>query len=108
MPGAETAYQENVPDNPADWERMIRDFAKQGYDVVFTTSVGFIDATINVVEDFPETPFVHISGCKTAENVGTGFGKQEEPRYVAGMISGRMTESGAIGYVAAFPIPEVM
>ena len=108
LPNVETAYQENVPDNPADSERVIRDFAQKGYDLIFTTSFGFMDATINVAEDFPETIFIHISGYRTAPNVGTAFGKQEEPRYVAGMISGEMTQSNIIGYVAAFPIPEVI
>jgi basic membrane protein A len=108
VPGVETAYQENVPDNPADSERVIRDFAQKGYNVIFTTSFGFMDATINVAKDFPETTFIHISGYKTAENVSTGFGKQEEPRYVCGLISGEMTKSNQIGYVAAFPIPEVI
>lgn len=104
----ETAYQENVPDNPADSERVIREFAEDGYDLIFTTSFGFMDATINVAKDFPETTFIHISGYKTEKNVGTGFGKQEEPRYVCGLISGEMTKTNVIGYVAAFPIPEVI
>jgi basic membrane protein A len=67
-----------------------------------------MDATINVAKDFPETVFINITGYKTAENVGTGFGKQEEPRYVCGMLSGAMTKSNMIGYVASFPIPEVI
>jgi len=108
IPEAETAYQENVSENPADSERVIRGFAEAGYDVIFTTSFGFMDATLNVAADFPEATFIHISGYKTAPNVGTGFGKQEEPRYVSGILSGRMTTSNVIGYVAAFPIPEVI
>ena len=108
LPNVETAYQENVPENPADAERVIRDFAQQGYQVIFTTSFGYMEPTLNVAKDFPETVFVHISGYKTAENVGTGFGKIEEPRYVAGQIAGEMTESNQLGYVAAYPIPEVI
>ena len=108
IPNAETAYQENVPENAADAERVIRGFAEDGYDLIFTTSFGFMEPTITVARSFPETAFIHISGYKTAENVGTGFGKQEEPRYVCGIISGGMTKSNTIGYVAAFPIPEVI
>jgi basic membrane protein A and related proteins len=104
----ETAYLESVPENPADAERVIRDFAQQGFDLVFATSYGYMDPTINVAADFPDTEFVHISGFKRAENVSTAFGKIEEPRYVAGMLAGRKTESNRIGYVAAFPIPEVI
>ena len=108
LPNVETSYQEAVPENAADAERVIRDFAQQGNRVVFTTSFGYMDPTINVAEDFPETTFVHISGFKTAENVATGFGKIEEPRYVSGLIAGRMTTANRLGYVAAFPIPEVI
>jgi basic membrane protein A and related proteins len=108
IPNVETAYQENVPENPADAERVIRQFAQDGYDVIFTTSFGYMDPTINVAQNFPDTTFIHISGFKTADNVGTGFGKIEEPRFVSGQLAGMMTESNQIGYVAAFPIPEVI
>jgi basic membrane protein A len=108
LPNVETGYQENVPENPADAERVIRQFAQDGYDVIFTTSFGYMDPTINVAKDFPDTTFIHISGFKTAENVGTGFGKIEEPRFVSGQLAGAMTETNQIGYVAAFPIPEVI
>jgi basic membrane protein A len=108
LPNVETGYQETVPENPADAERVIRQFAQDGYDVIFTTSFGYMDPTINVAQDFPDTTFIHISGFKTAENVGTGFGKIEEPRFVSGQLAGAMTESNQIGYVAAFPIPEVI
>jgi basic membrane protein A len=108
LPNVDTAYQENVPENPADAERVIRNFAQAGYDIIFTTSFGYMDPTINVARDFPDTVFIHISGYKTADNVGTAFGKIEEPRYVSGLIAGEMTESNVIGYVAAFPIPEVI
>jgi basic membrane protein A len=108
IPNVETAYQESVPENPADAERVIRDFAQKGYKVIFTTSFGYMDPTINVAKDFPDVQFIHISGYKTAENVSTAFGKIEEPRYVSGTIAGKMTTSNQIGYVAAFPIPEVI
>jgi basic membrane protein A len=108
LPNVETSFQESVPENPADAERVIRQFAEDGNKVIFTTSFGYMDPTINVAKDFPDTVFIHISGFKTADNVGTGFGKIEEPRYVSGQIAGAMTESNQIGYVAAFPIPEVI
>ena len=109
LPNVETGYQENVPENPADAERVIRQFAQDGYKVIFTTSFGYMDPTINVAKDFPDTTFSFTSpGYKTADNVGTGFGKIEEPRYVSGQLAGKMTKSNQLGYVAAFPIPEVI
>ncbi len=103
----ETAYIENVPEGP-DAERVIRDFAQKGYKLIITTSFGFMDPTITVAKEFPDVWFVHISGYKTAANVSTVFGKIEEPRYVSGLVAGKMTKSNKLGYVAAFPIPEVV
>ena len=105
--GVETAYIENVPEGP-DAERVIRDFAQKGYDLIFTTSFGFMDPTIAVAKEFPDTWFVHISGYKTGDNVSTVFGGIEEARYLSGLVAGKMTKSNIIGYVAAFPIPEVI
>jgi basic membrane protein A and related proteins len=108
VPNVETAYAENIPETPGESERVIRDFAQQGYNLVVTTSFGYMQPTINVAQQFPDTQFIHISGYMTAPNVSTGFGKIEEPRYVSGLVAGRMAPSGKLGYVAAFPIPEVI
>lgn len=108
FPDVETAYAENVSENPTDAERVIRDFAQNGYKLIFTTSFGYMDPTLNVASEFPDVKFVHISGYKTADNVATAFGKIEEPRYVSGIVAGSMSQSGIIGYVAAYPIPEVI
>src|ERR1044072_8374726 len=67
--GVETMYQESVPENAADAERVIRDFAQKGAKVIFTTSFGYMDPTINVAKEFPNTTFIHISRYKTAPNV---------------------------------------
>lgn len=108
IPEVETTFIESVPETAADAERVIRQLAQDGNKVIFTTSFGYMDPTITVAGDFPDTVFIHISGYKTADNVGTGFGKIEEPRYVSGLLAGKMSASGSLGYVAAFPIPEVI
>jgi basic membrane protein A len=105
--GIETAFVENVPEGP-DAERVIRDFAEKGYNPIFTTSFGFMDPTINVAAEYPDTWFIHVSGYKTADNVSTVFAGIEEARYLSGLVAGAATESNIIGYVAAFPIPEVV
>jgi basic membrane protein A len=105
--GIETAYIENVPEGP-DAERVIRDFAEKGYDLIITTSFGYMDPTVTVAEEYPETWFVHISGYKTADNVSTVFGRMYQPRFLSGLVAGMATETNKIGYVAAFPIPEVI
>ncbi|MDQ4077583.1 MAG: BMP family ABC transporter substrate-binding protein [Chloroflexota bacterium] len=103
----ETAYVESVPEGP-EATRVIRDFAQQGYDLIFTTSFGYMDQTIEVAQEFPDTQFVHISGFRTAPNVSTVFGRMYIPRYLSGLVAGAATESDIVGYVAAFPIPEVI
>lgn len=103
----ETTYIESVPEG-ADSTKVIRDYAQKGYDVIITTSFGYMDPTIEVAKDFPKTIFLHCSGYKTAANVGTYFGKIEESRYLSGMVAGKMTKTNKLGYVAAFPIPEVI
>ncbi|MCR5699788.1 MAG: BMP family ABC transporter substrate-binding protein [Treponemataceae bacterium] len=101
----ETLYKENVPEN-SDCEKAIRDLIDAGCNVIYTTSFGFMDSTINVAKEFPEIKFGHCSGFKTAENVSTYFGKMYEARYLAGIVAGLKTQTNKIGYVAAFPISE--
>ena len=107
MPGITTFYAENVAEGP-DAERVILNMARKGYDIIFTTSFGFMDPTLNVAKQFPNIVFMHCSGYKTAPNMGNYFGRIYQARYLTGMTAGYMTKSNVIGYVAAFPIPEVI
>ncbi len=102
-----TSFVEKVPEG-ADAERVIRDLAQQGNKLVFTTSYGFMNPTIKVAEEFPGTVFEHATGYKSAKNVGTYNVRFYEGRYLAGIVAGRMTRTDTLGYVAAFPIPEVL
>ena len=102
-----TSFVEKVPEG-ADAERVIRDLAAQGHKLVFTTSFGFMNPTIKVAEEFPEVKFEHATGYKSAANVGTYNVRFYEGRYAAGVLAGKMTRSNTLGYVGAFPIPEVL
>ncbi len=106
-----TAYLESVPEG-ADAERVIRSLARNGFDGIITTSFGFMDPTETVALEFPDTDFVHVSGYKKHDpNFANLFGGMESLKYLVGMIAGaRAAEDGAtkIGYVAPFPIPEVI
>ncbi|MGE5575798.1 MAG: BMP family ABC transporter substrate-binding protein [Syntrophothermus sp.] len=107
LPYVETTFVESVPEG-ADSERVLTELAQKGNKVIFATSFGYMDAVINVAKKFPNVVFEHCSGYKTAANVGTYFGRIEEPRYLSGMVAGKMTKKNLIGYVAAHPIPEVI
>ncbi|MGA1846583.1 BMP family ABC transporter substrate-binding protein [Deferribacter abyssi] len=102
-----TTYVESVPEG-ADALRVIMKLARTGHNLIFTTSFGFMDPTLEVAKRFKNVVFMHCSGYKTAQNVGTYFGRMYQPRYLTGMIAGAMTKSNIIGYVAAHPIPEVI
>lgn len=106
LPEVETEVIENVAD--ADAAQAITQLAENGCKVIFTTSFGFMDPTIEVAQKYPDVVFLHCSGYKTAENVGTYFGRIYQARYLSGIVAGEMTEGNLIGYVAAFPIPEVI
>ncbi|MGE0845573.1 MAG: BMP family ABC transporter substrate-binding protein [Flavobacteriaceae bacterium] len=103
----ETTFVENVAEGP-DAERVIRELAQSGHDIVFTTSFGFMNPTVKVAERFPDVKFEHATGYKRAENVATYSARFYEGRYVIGQIAGKMSKTGIVGYVASFPIPEVV
>jgi basic membrane protein A and related proteins len=103
----ETTFVESVEEGP-DSARVMRDFAEQGYDVIFATSFGYMDHMVEVAAEYPDVIFEHCSGYKTDDNMATFFGRMYQPRYLSGIVAGRMTENNEIGYVAAFSIPEVV
>jgi basic membrane protein A len=103
----ETFYQESVAEG-ADAERALTQMVLQGAGLIFTTSFGYMDATVNVAAQFPDVKFEHATGYKTAENLATYDARFYEGRAVIGTIAGRMTKSNKIGYIASFPIPEVI
>ncbi|MFT4268220.1 MAG: BMP family ABC transporter substrate-binding protein [Xenophilus sp.] len=108
LPGrVQTTYVENVAEGP-DAERVIRDLARQGHRLIFTPSFGYMEPTLKVARDFPDVKFESITGYQRAANVATANARYYEGRYLAGIAAGRMTQSGIAGYVAGFPIPEVL
>lgn len=107
LPWVETSFVESVPEG-ADAERVLTELAEKGNKVIFATSFGYMDYVLNVAAKYPNIVFMHCSGYKTAVNAGTYFGQIEQPRYLSGIVAGKMTKTNVLGYVAAFPIPEVI
>lgn len=102
-----TSYVENVAEG-ADAERVIRDMAKDKYDLIFTTSFGYMNPTVKVAKQFPKVIFEHATGYKQDKNLGTYLARTYEGRYVGGFLAAKMTKTKKVGYVASFPIPEVI
>jgi len=102
-----TTFVEKVPEG-ADAERVIRDLVAQGHKLIFATSFGYGDAMEKVAKDHPDVKFEHATGYKTADNLRVYEGRFYEDAYLAGVIAGRMTKTNTLGFVASFPIPEVL
>ncbi|MEM8597233.1 MAG: BMP family ABC transporter substrate-binding protein, partial [Pseudomonadota bacterium] len=103
----ETTFVESVSEGP-DAERVIRQLAASGHGLIFTTSFGFMDPTIKIAEQFPDVKFEHATGYKRSDNVSTYSARFYEGRTIIGEIAGKMSQTNKIGYIASFPIPEVV
>ena len=102
-----TSFIENVAEGP-DAARALRQLAQAGNQLIFATSFGFMNPTIQVAKQFPKLKFEHATGYQRAENVATYNARFYEGRAVIGTIAGHMSKSGQAGYIASFPIPEVV
>ena len=101
-----TTYVENVSEGP-DAARVIQQLARS-HDIIFTASFGFMNPTLKVAKRFPKVKFEHATGFKRAANISTYSARFYEGRTVIGLIAGKMTKTNTIGYIASFPIPEVV
>ncbi|MPV85161.1 BMP family ABC transporter substrate-binding protein [Ostreibacterium oceani] len=102
-----TTFIESVKEG-ADAERVITQLANDGHGLIFTTSFGYMNPTVKVAKRFPDVKFEHATGYKRETNLATYSSRFYEGRYIAGMLAGAMTENNTIGYVASYPIPEVI
>jgi len=102
-----TIFVENVPET-ADAERVIRQLAADGNQLIFTTSFGYMEPTLKVAKMFPNVKFEHATGYKTAPNLATYQTRFYEGAYLLGVLAGKMTKTNTLGFVGSFPIPEVI
>ena len=103
----ETTYLENVPEGP-DAERAIEQLVRAGNKLIFTTSFGYMDPTLKVAKKYPNVHFEHATGFKKDKNMSIYNGRFYEGRYIQGVVAGKMSKAGVLGYIASFPIPEVI
>jgi basic membrane protein A len=102
----ETDFSEAVA--TGDVKTVIEQYINDGMDVIFGTTFGYMDPMHEMAPDYPDTVFEHCSGFKTRENMGRYYGRLYQARYLCGVAAGMLTESNQLGYVAAFPIPELV
>ncbi len=103
----QTRTIENVPEGPAS-EKVFHGLAKDGYKLIFGASVGYMGPMLKVAKDYPDVKFENASGSETAPNVANYQARTYEGAYLAGIIAGKMTRTGKLGFVASFPVPEVI
>jgi basic membrane protein A len=102
-----TSYVESVAEGP-DAERVLRQLANAGNRLIFATSFGFMNASVRVARQFPKIMFEHATGYQRAANLATYNARFYEGRAVCGTIAGHVSKAGVAGYIASFPIPEVV
>lgn len=107
LPNVEAIVKESVPEGQ-DVEKVATDMIDQGAKVIFATSFGYMDYIEKISKEYPDVKFFHCSGYKTTDNMSTYFGREYQARYLTGIVAGMKTKNNSIGYVAAFPIPEVI
>lgn len=104
----ETVYQEAVAENAQDVKNSAKVMIDSGATVIFGNSFGYMDAFEELANEYPDVKFLHFSGYKMNDkNFGNYFGAMEEPRYLSGIVAGLKTKTNKIGFVAAFPLPEL-
>lgn len=104
--GIKATTVENIPEGP-DAERVFEELAQKN-DIIFGTSFGYMDSMYNVAQKHPNVKFLHATGYKTLPNMGTYMGREYQSAYLVGMAAGKLTKNNHMGYVGAFPIPEVI
>jgi basic membrane protein A len=100
-----TTYKENIAVG-AQLQQTVASLVNQGYKMIFGTSYGFFDKKL--AAKYPNVLFEQATGTDTAKNLSEYFGAAEDTVYLSGMAAGAAAKNGTIGYVVAYPIPEVI
>lgn len=107
LPGTKTLHVENIPET-AEVEKVMERMIKSGANIIFATSYGYLDYAIGLGKKYPKVAFLHAGGLKTGANVGTYWANSDDAMYLAGMAAGAVSKSGKLGFIGAFPIPQVV
>jgi basic membrane lipoprotein Med (substrate-binding protein (PBP1-ABC) superfamily) len=105
--GTKTLHVENIPET-AEVSRVMERMIKSGASIVFATSYGYLDYAIELGKKYPKVAFMHAGGLKLGDNVGTYWANSDDAIYLGGMAAGAVSKSGKLGFIAAFPIPQVV
>ena len=107
LPGTKTLHVENIPET-AEVEKVMERMIRSGATIIFATSYGYLDYAISLGKKYPKVAFLHAGGLKLGDNVGTYWANSDDAMYLAGMAAGTVSKSGKLGFIGAFPIPQVV
>lgn len=107
IPGLELIEAENVPES-ADAERVMENMIQQGATIIFPQSFGYLDPALAVAARHPDVVFLHPAGFKQSENLGTFWSDTTALSYLMGIVAASESESGKLGWVIGFPIPNIL
>ena len=102
-----TVYKQNVPEGPQTTS-VIQQLVNSGAKIIFSTSFGYQPSMVAMAKKYPNVYFAQATGTAMGKNLSEYFGAGEDGDYLAGMAAGYATKTGKIGYVAPYPIPEVI
>jgi basic membrane protein A and related proteins len=101
----QTTYKQNIALGP-QLQQTVAGLVRDGYKLIFGTSYGYFDKKL--AAKYPNVLFEQATGTDRAKNLAEYFGAAEDTVYLSGMAAGAATKKGTIGYVVAYPIPEVI
>jgi len=98
-------YKENIAVG-TQFAQTVASLVAQGYKLIFATSYGYVDKAF--AAKYPNVLFEQATGTDVSKNLSEYFGAAEDTVYLSGMAAGAASKTGKIGYVVAYPIPEVI
>jgi basic membrane protein A len=101
----QTTYKEKIAVGP-QLQQTVASLVRDGYKIIFGTSYGYFDQKL--AAKYPKVLFEQATGTQTAKNLSEYFGAAEDTVFLSGMAAGAATKKGTLGYVVAYPIPEVI
>ncbi|MBN1500925.1 MAG: BMP family ABC transporter substrate-binding protein [Spirochaetes bacterium] len=103
----ETAFINNVKQDDSAYTD-IKKLAEKNMDLIITTSPTFMNSTLKAALEYPKIKFLNCSSSHSYKNVSTFYGRVHEVRFLLGVLAGAITQTDLIGYIAHYPIPEVI
>ncbi|WOI56439.1 BMP family ABC transporter substrate-binding protein [Palleronia sp. LCG004] len=105
--GGELSVLENIAEGP-DADRIMQRAAANGAGFVILGSFGYMNGGLQLARRYPDVSILHASGYQVAQNFSPFAAKYYQGTYLMGMAAAALSQTGKIGSVSAFAIPELI